>query len=110
MPIHTAELPFVFGTLLPEAYPPDAGAPGDADVGFSDLLMSYWTNFAKNGTPNGAGLPNWPAYAGPGSMVMHLDNASTSVPEYGTDRLGFIAAYRRNGRFPDYWRRVNANN
>ena len=110
LPIHTAELPFVFGTLLPEVYPPNAAAPGDADRAFSDLLMNYWTNFAKSGTPNGAGLPGWPVYAGPGSAVMHLDNASGAAREYGTDRFGFIAAYRRNGRLPDAWRGVNTNN
>ncbi len=108
VPIHTVEQPFVFGTLTPEIYPPNTAAPSDADRGFSDLLMSYWTNFAKGGTPNGAGLPAWPAYRGPGSKVMHLDNASAAAPEYGTDRFGFIAAYRRDGRLPDQWRNVNA--
>jgi len=110
VPIHTAELPFVFGTLMPEVYPPNAAPPADADRGFSDLLMNYWTNFAKRSSPNGTGLPSWPAYAGPGSTVMHLDNASAAAPEYGTYRFDFIAAYRRNGRLPDYWRNVNANN
>ncbi len=105
VPIHTAELPFVFGTLLP-----NGNEASNADRGFSDLLMSYWTNFAKHGTPNGAGLPEWPAYRGPGSTVMHLDNASTAGPEYGTFRFGFIAAYRNDGRLPDEWRNVNANN
>jgi len=25
----------------------------------SNILRAYWTNFAKNGDPNGAGLPLW---------------------------------------------------
>ncbi|KAM9069955.1 liver carboxylesterase 1 [Sarcophilus harrisii] len=28
----------------------------------SRIVMKYWANFAKNGNPNGEGLPNWPVY------------------------------------------------
>ena len=56
--IHGADLPYVFGY-----YPKWSNIAGrftDLDIQLSDLIESYWTNFAKTGNPNSAGLPDWP--------------------------------------------------
>jgi para-nitrobenzyl esterase len=63
---HSYELPYVFGNLLPSG--PLAGPFSAADRQLSNVMLSYWTNFAKHGDPNGAGLPLWTKFgaaAGP---------------------------------------------
>ncbi|HEY5466187.1 MAG TPA: carboxylesterase family protein [Clostridia bacterium] len=54
---HSAELWYLFGTQG------RAWRPWESiDNTLSRYLVGYWTNFAKNGDPNGAGLPAWPAF------------------------------------------------
>lgn len=34
----------------------------EEETNLSKLVMKFWANFARNGNPNGGGLPHWPAY------------------------------------------------
>jgi para-nitrobenzyl esterase len=54
--VHGAEVPYVFGTIRPGGNSPAYTA---ADRELSEAIQHYWTNFAKNGTPNGGTLPQW---------------------------------------------------
>ncbi|MFB7031675.1 MULTISPECIES: carboxylesterase/lipase family protein [unclassified Streptomyces] len=103
-PAHVADVPFVFGNLLPQFFAPSAPVPTAADRGFATTVMSYWTNFARTGDPNGPGLPAWPRYQGPGSVILDLKSAPAAVPEAATERLTFLASFRVEGRFPEAWR------
>ncbi len=75
---HAGEIEYVFGAL--DSSPQVPWQPADRQL--SDLMMSYWSNFARSGDPNGGGLPRWPRYTGEaGPQVMHLDVASEARPD-----------------------------
>ena len=70
---HSYELPYVFGNLLSEG--PLAGGYTAADRTLSGTMMDYWTNFAKNGDPNGKSLPPWPTFNDASRPYMRLSGA-----------------------------------
>lgn len=85
---HSAEIIYVFGAF--DAQPQVPWVPADRELG--RLIQSYWTNFARNGDPNGPGLPNWPAYSsGGGWQVMHLDSPSSARADESRARYLFLS-------------------
>lgn len=65
---HSAELWYMFGTLG-RCWRPMT----EADRELSGRMLDYWTNFMKNGDPNGAGLPEWLSCRKEDSFVMEFD-------------------------------------
>jgi len=53
------------------------------------VMMSYWTNFARSGNPNGPALPEWPRY-GAKNEVLHLDKTITATPDALRTRYEFL--------------------
>jgi para-nitrobenzyl esterase len=84
---HSDEIDYVFGTL--NARPEAVWQPEDQKL--SDLVETYWTNFARTGNPNGGGAPDWPQYnAGDNWELMHLDVDSKAGPDDHRDRYLFL--------------------
>jgi para-nitrobenzyl esterase len=71
---HGQELSF-----LGNAFPGNWGS-SSGDRAFGATLRQYWTNFAKAGNPNGAGLPQWPAYDSRTNQIQELGQQIQSVP------------------------------
>ncbi|ETN37471.1 uncharacterized protein HMPREF1541_07093 [Cyphellophora europaea CBS 101466] len=106
-PVHTTELPYIFGNFVPNpAVAPVQGPPSAADEAFSATLRKYWSNFAKTGNPNGNGVPTWPAYGGSGLNVQGLSNAIKPF-NYDISRYTYIAGFRTNGALPESWKTMN---
>ena len=78
---HGAEIAYVFRTLgVPSGPLGFIGKPRPEDLAMSELMSSYWTNFAKTGDPNGPGLPAWPAFTPTAQNAMHFDAKSSARP------------------------------
>ncbi len=79
---HGDEIAYVFRNLPAPVF----GAPGPPppirpeDTKISDLMSSYWVNFAKTGDPNGPGLPAWPAFSASAQNAMIFDATPGARP------------------------------
>ncbi len=86
---HGSDVPYAFQTL--------AGGPGGApkpeDLKLSDMISSYWVNFAKTGDPNGPGLPKWPAFTENDQQAMVFDATPSARPVPNLDKLKVFDAY-----------------
>jgi para-nitrobenzyl esterase len=84
---HSDDIEYVFGTL--DSRRGAKWRPEDYQL--SELIQNYWTNFAKTGDPNRAGLPEWPGYNPAGKwQVMHLSPNPEARPDIHRDRYLFL--------------------
>jgi para-nitrobenzyl esterase len=95
---HGSDVPYVFQTLASGSR---GGQPQKDDLELSDMMSSYWVNFAKTGDPNGPGLPKWPSFTKSDQQAMVFDAAPSARPVLNIEKLKAFDAYYS-------WRREQA--
>lgn len=96
---HGGEISFVFGTLT--ARPGATLSPEDQTI--SRLVQSYWVNFAKNGDPNGPGLPAWPRHDPAKDLIFEFrpDGSAGADPDSRKARFDVMQLATDSGKRAD---------
>ncbi|XP_051661775.1 fatty acyl-CoA hydrolase precursor, medium chain-like [Manacus candei] len=79
---HASEIAFVFGK------PFLAGRATEEENKLSRTVMKYWTNFARNGNPNGEGLVHWPQY-GLDEKYLEIDLNQKAAQKFKEGKMKF---------------------
>jgi para-nitrobenzyl esterase len=92
---HGQDVAYVFQHL-------DASNPQTTttDLEISEVMATYWTNFAKYGDPNGKGVPEWPAFNDVNPKVMYFSQTPHIGPVPSVESLKSLDAYFK-------WRRTS---
>ena len=84
---HATEIPFVFDTVAARY----GNELTDADHATAKAANTYWANFAKTGNPNGAGLPQWPAYKADTDLLLDFtEKGPVAGPDPWKERLDLV--------------------
>ena len=96
---HGSEIAYVFNNLNARW---GIDEISDKDKEVSQIMNTYWVNFAKTGNPNGEGVPYWPVYDISKNEIMEFqrDGKSISKPDPKKERLDVIEkAVEANEKF-----------
>jgi para-nitrobenzyl esterase len=93
---HGQEVAYVFQHL-------DVAKPEvtKTDMEIADAMSTYWTNFAKYGHPNSAGVPAWSAFSNANPAVMHFAKTPHLGPVPDATSLKVLDAYFAWRRTPE---------
>ncbi|HXK05278.1 MAG TPA: carboxylesterase family protein [Verrucomicrobiae bacterium] len=90
---HGSEIVYVFN-----AFPLQDWDWRPVDRKLGDTVSSIWTNFVKTGSPNGPGLPEWPAFDSKTEILMNFGDTPKTEPAPYREKLDFIAEWTASQR------------
>lgn len=73
----------------------------ESDLEISEVMGTYWTNFAKYGDPNGTGVPQWPSFSDADPEVMYLGPVPHTGPVPDAESLEVLDDYFEWRRTPE---------
>ncbi|MEO8622164.1 MAG: carboxylesterase family protein [bacterium] len=82
---HGAEIAYVFGHITA-----DESQYEEVDRTLSRAMAGAWVQFAKTGNPNGASLPQWPAYKAPEYRLLEYGNEISVRSNAGSSNIDFF--------------------
>jgi para-nitrobenzyl esterase len=93
---HGQEVAYVFQQL-------DTSKPetSNSDVAISEAMATYWTNFARYGTPNGKGVPEWKAFTDSNQEVMYFEQTPHPGTVPSAESLKVLDEYFKWRRSPE---------
>ncbi|MGZ5927043.1 MAG: carboxylesterase/lipase family protein [Rhizomicrobium sp.] len=95
---HTVEITYVFDNLDVPTENAITGTGKDR-YPMADKMSRAWTNFARTGNPNVAGLPQWRPYSVPDRAVMIFnDQCKLVVDPYPEERMAIIDIHMQQGQ------------
>ena len=87
---HAAEISFVFDSHL------GGMKITDADRKLTQQMVTYWTNFARTGDPNGPGFPEWPVTDSAMDTWLELNASPAPIPGLRARKLDILEEALRN--------------
>lgn len=88
VPWHNAEIPYVFHNA---EYLEPSFLPGITPA-VQDIVSGAWVNFAKTGSPNGSGIPQWDAFGGEENRTMVFDRECRLETDHDKELLELCPA------------------
>jgi para-nitrobenzyl esterase len=90
---HSAEIAYVFHNTHRPGRPWE-----ETDHQLSEIMSSYWVNFATTGDPNGKGLPVWPVFDPKADSLMSLGDKVEVAPIPHKPALDFLDGFIQKQR------------